>query len=481
MSHPAHLRGDTWLAIEFPRLAMDLLTRGQGGQARDGALPIAVSDADARKPCILDGNPAATRLGIRKGMPVAAALGLVEGLCVGERDPVTEHATLERLADWCYQYSSQVSILAGRHALLLEAGASQRLFGTPEALATRLARRLEQLGFHVRIGSAPTPEAALLAALRGWHLAHPRDIPRQLGTLPLDALPTDAVPRDGLSRMGFQRIGDILRLPRKALARRQGPALVDYLDRLTGARPDPQRPWQPADHFRATLDLPAEVSSSQGLLFPLRRLVAELCGMLRATDRGVQQVRIQLRLRRGEETLSLGLQSPGRDEARFMLLLGERLERLRLIQPVRSMALEAEQLLPFRSQQEGLFGDNEASVHVEPLLERLSARLGEDAVRGLRGVPDHRPEHSWSLRAPAEKADCDALPHRPVWLYPRPEPCRITDYRLLAGPERIEAGWWDGRDCRRDYYVVRDAGGSTLWAFREYKPNPGWYVHGVFG
>ena len=39
---------------------------------------------------------------------------------------------------------------------------------------------------------------------------------------------------------------------------------------------------------------------------------------------------------------------------------------------------------------------------------------------------------------------------------------------------------WDGRDCRRDYFIVRDAHGSTLWAFHEYKPRRGWYLHGIF-
>ena len=72
------------------------------------------------------------------------------------------------------------------------------------------------------------------------------------------------------------------------------------------------------------------------------------------------------------------------------------------------------------------------------------------------------------------------MPHRPLWLFQQPRRCAIEDYRVLAGPERIESGWWDGHDCRRDYFVVRDSGGSTLWAYREYKPEPGWYLQGLF-
>ena len=114
------------------------------------------------------------------------------------------------------------------------------------------------------------------------------------------------------------------------------------------------------------------------------------------------------------------------------------------------------------------------------IIERLQARLGAGAVKGINGLQDHRPEHSWSLRELDEPATYSTRPGRPAWLLAEPKPCRINNYQILTGPERIESGWWDGRDCRRDYFVVRDSSGSTLWAFREYKPRPGWYLHGLF-
>ena len=50
------------------------------------------------------------------------------------------------------------------------------------------------------------------------------------------------------------------------------------------------------------------------------------------------------------------------------------------------------------------------------------------------------------------------------------------------GPERIETGWWDGRDVRRDYYVARTPAGVRLWVFRERRAAEGrWFLHGVFG
>ena len=35
------------------------------------------------------------------------------------------------------------------------------------------------------------------------------------------------------------------------------------------------------------------------------------------------------------------------------------------------------------------------------------------------------------------------------------------------GPERIESGWWDGADVRRDYYRVQTRTGQQGWAYRQ--------------
>ena len=52
---------------------------------------------------------------------------------------------------------------------------------------------------------------------------------------------------------------------------------------------------------------------------------------------------------------------------------------------------------------------------------------------------------------------------------------------IEEGPERIESGWWDGHDVRRDYYVARTQAGVRLWVFRERTPERRWFLHGIFG
>lgn len=70
---------------------------------------------------------------------------------------------------------------------------------------------------------------------------------------------------------------------------------------------------------------------------------------------------------------------------------------------------------------------------------------------------------------------------RPAWLLPEPQ--ALTErqskpwldgapLQLLAGPERIEAGWWDGALASRDYFVAQAAGGALVWVYRTRLVNP---------
>ena len=52
--------------------------------------------------------------------------------------------------------------------------------------------------------------------------------------------------------------------------------------------------------------------------------------------------------------------------------------------------------------------------------------------------------------------------------------------QIVAGPERIEGGWWDTGDVQRDYYVVQLSNGSSLWVYQDLGEHGGWYLHGFW-
>jgi protein ImuB len=472
-------RPPQWLALHFPHLALDQHNHTRDQKTED--VPQAISEKTGGRQSIYDHNPAAERAGIHVGMPVSAALSLVDSLQLSVRDPRAERAGLKRLASWCYQYSSQVCIASQRGSLLLEIAASKRLFGNAETLTRRIRAEIEQLGYHTSCGIAPTPEAAHLAARHGLFIRTTGDIRKMVGALSVDSLNLQPASIRALQKMGFRTAAEVFRLPRKALARRLGLKISDYLDRLLGHRPDPCKSFRPPESFSAGMDL-ADTQHTQGLIFPLNRLVQELCGVLRAHDRGIQVLQVSLQLEKGTETIGLNLQQATRSEPHLMLLLRERLERLQLPCAVNHIRLQASHFLPCVAVQTSLLEETESTSTLADshIIERLQARLGTGSVKGITGLQDYRPEYSWSLRELDEPVTYTTQPGRPVWLLPEPQPCLIDNYHILSGPERIETGWWDGRDCRRDYFVVRGSNGSTLWAFHEYKPSPGWYLHGLF-
>jgi protein ImuB len=122
------------------------------------------------------------------------------------------------------------------------------------------------------------------------------------------------------------------------------------------------------------------------------------------------------------------------------------------------------------------------------LLDRLRARLGREAVRGIASVADHRPEHSWRWCDPGETGIGIPRIDRPLWLLSQPQPLQTQSGRpWLDGPldlgqerERIDTGWWDDQEVRRDYFVATTRHGERLWIYRELEGLQGWFLHGLF-
>jgi protein ImuB len=286
---------------------------------------------------------------------------------------------------------------------------------------------------------------------------------------------------------------DMLELPVEGVSRRFGPQIALCLGRLMGTIADPREPHAPPPRFRARLELPAEADGVDALLFPLRRMLAEMEGTLRGRGAGVQRVAVWLEHGRKARTrMDLEFASPERESDFILAIAREKLGRLALPAPTLALDLRADALLPYVPRESTwLPGAREQAVDRQRLIERLSARLGRDRVFGIAVADDHRPDRSWAkadLRHPRVGGDPDHQAQRPSWLLNRPQrlvsrdgaPSYQGDLNLLAGPERIESGWWDGGEVRRDYYVAANARGETYWIFREHRGDQGWYLHGVF-
>ena len=458
-----------WACILLPQLALDGVLRRQA----DSSAPLALIAGTPQRRVLHAVNPAARALGLRPGMPLTAAQVIAPGFAAVEYDPDEAQRGHSLLAAWAYRFSSLVSTQYA-HALVLEIEASLRLFGPWPCFEARLREELGELGFRHRIVVAPNPAAARVLANvhNGIALLSEETLHHALGQLPVERAGFAREVAVAFERMGLRKLRQVMALPRETLARRFPKEVLEHLDELLGQRQTPLHYYAPPDCFDTRIELGYEVESHQALLFPLKRLTSDLAAFLAGRDGGVQRFELRLEhenLERGDHAdsiVAVGLLSAERDPAMLFELARGRLEHVQVPAPVRAVRLVADELPPFVPAHRELFDERpQQAMPWEQLRERLRARLGDEAVHGLRVHADHRPEFAW--RAEAGKGqEAPPSPPRPGWLLERPMPLRDVAPRILAGPERVESGWWDDGDVRRDYYVLETRLGQRAWGFR---------------
>ncbi len=470
-----------WACLHFSDLPLRAVFDDDALENGDLAQPCAVVEGPQLRQHLAYLNVAAQRAGLRAGQPLAAARALCAHLRARTRDVVAEKRLLTSLAAWAYRYTSHVS-LSEPHALLLEVGASLNLFGGWPLLERRLRHELAAFGYTASIAVAPVPAAARVLAPRhdGLFVDQRAPMLTALDNLPLahSGLPQDAI--TFLYRVGLRRLREAFALPRPEFARRGGPATLAMLDQMRGDVQEILALYRPPDRFAHRIEFDDRIEAWPPLLFPLRRLTGELALFLAARDGGVQRCELVLEHEDAAATrLPIELLTPQREAQTLYELIRSRLERVALAAPVSGIALIARDLPTLRPQHRDLFEPQRAQALSWPeLVERLRAHLGDAAVRRLALAGDHRPERAFRFDADSRSLLESRL--RPSWLLPHALPLRSTPQQLVAGPERIESGWWDGADTRRDYYVIETRDGQRAWAFAAPGERDGWMLHGWF-
>jgi protein ImuB len=173
-----------------------------------------------------------------------------------------------------------------------------------------------------------------------------------------------------------------------------------------------------------------------------------------------------------------------------MGILKERFERVRLPEAVSSINVLVEDIIPLDENSDVFWQQpKQNGKNINQLIDRLTARMGPDAIDGICLWADYRPEQSWRVCEPGDYTDIkppDDL--RPLWLLQEPVALRQGrrglywqgELKTLRGPERIESGWWDGRDVARDYYIMENSRHERVWVYQERRGQKRWYLHGIF-
>lgn len=477
-----------WLCLHLPALSLEAL-------AADGTAPRAVRERQGRRTRILVCNPEASRHGIRPGMPVNSALALLPELQLLQRDPRRETRALKRLAGLAMNFTPCVS-LAEPATLLLEIRGSLRLFDGVDALCAGLRQEFQACGHRFDLAVAPTARGACWLAHAGCS-ERITDLPllaARLGELPIAGLPWPGAWRRSLAEMGIETLSACVRLPRDGLVRRLGPRLLLELDQAYGRQPEALQWHQLPGQFRSRLALTGDGQDLRQLLQALDVLLQRLDRRLRSSQRAVRAVWLHCAHRDLPDTrLRIGLLQATADTRRLRELARLQLQALTLPGAVTRLELQASMDgLQLTRSDDWLTAGKPSAEEALAFLERLRGRLGMQAVHGLAMLAEHRPEYAWQMMPePGRESVSIPVPpagDRPLWMRRAPlalaetagRPVFRGELELSRGPERIETGWWDGRDIRRDYYVALNRHGMRLWIYRDLR-TARWYLHGIFG
>ena len=457
-------------------------------------------------------NPAARALGLMPGMAVADARAWVPHVIVLPLEPEADAAGLKQLADWATRFSPLVAI-DGIDGLMLDIAGCAHLWGSETRMLADLDRHMRAFGFHYRAAIADTIGAAWGAARFGA-AAH-QVVPPVQQRIALADLPPHALrlPEDlcaQLQRLGLKRIADLCALPRTALARRFGAALMDRLDQALGRQEEVLSPLLPPPQCYVRMDFAEPIVQRADIDRALGLLLKRLADALRPHDSGPRKLDFSCyRLDGDTQRLTIGTARASLDAAHLFRLFEERLDQLRPDDGFEAMRLSGRDMERLTTHQHDFEAGGAVRHDLAPLIDRLSNRLGEDAVHRFETRESHIPERA--VRRLPPLADSPRLhwpkaSQRPIRLLSHPEPIEavapipddppvqfrwrhvLHKVRAAEGPERIAPEWWRPGDQDaeiRDYYRVEDAEGRRFWLYRaglyQTTPAPRWFMHGMFG
>jgi protein ImuB len=422
--------------------------------------------------------------------------------------PTSSDDQLLGLGTWAMQFSPRVAVVD--EAVVMEVEASVRLFRGKRALRDRVVTESKDLGV-TSVAWAPTSLAAVALARAGKENGFRKPLDELLNELPMQTVTATAPHLTTLSQLGCKTLGDIRRLPRGGVSRRFDKHLLGALDQAYGQKPEVHRWLELPEGFKARLELMARVDSAPALLFGARRLLLQMSGWLAARHAGITAFVLRwmhdsMRSReiadRGELIVRTAV--PMRDVEHLCRLLAENLAKVDLLAPAGDIELEALDVQALEEHSASLLPD---TVHTGEsltlVLERIAARLGPERVLRPRLVEDHRAEwmQQWQpapAPLPRTRARRSAVP-QPTFVLPSPLRLAMRDDRplyqgslqLLAGPHRVEGGWWhrvrEGetdttKNVTRDYWVAQSEHCGVLWIYQERLAGDEarWYLQGSF-
>ena len=350
---------------------------------------------------VVDADPLARALGVRRGMPLGTAHRLTPEATFLDLAPDADRDALEAACERLARFSPGIAGTSdvadpsfGRIAVHVDG--LMRLLGVEETLVARMGAALAPvLPGPPRAGVAGTAFAASVAAAHAPDGGSPIVVPpgddaRFLVPYPARLLTRDEDIRGRLARFGLRTIGSVAELPRSAVVARFGEEGARLHARARGEETERFRPRRAPERMVLTLPLDPPVEGLEATRFVLRRLAAALADQLAARGQaaGIARLVVTCDLafaRRGtpaELRFEQRLPEPTADAEAIERLLLARLEKAPPSAAVARLELELALVEAARGHQLPLFTPQAArDARLAWQLARLAIAFGADRVR----------------------------------------------------------------------------------------------------
>lgn len=472
--------------------------------------------------------------GARVGMPLAEAQALCQAAepFLEADDPQQDLEQLRGVAGLCEKFTPLFGIedSARPECLVLDVTGSVHLWGSCADLLQAVVEFFLHNGFLVRVAMAPTFGAAWAAAhFLATDEQHPvlaesavsiaRDdktetqeadqLARVLSRLPVSALRLAPETVALLEELGVRSIGQLQALPRASLPSRLGMLPLRRLNQALGIELELWTRVEPRELLIATWMGEFPLAGDEELRLVCEDRLQSLMPQLERRRAGIRQLLCRVRVPGGQtQEWCLDFTAPVTSTRHVVNMLVLQWEREHPPCDIIAVHVEVTQSDGLQVRARNLFGefiDGDDERELRELIDRLSNRLGRDAVLRAELLPEVRPEQSVAYHpfvssnvpSGSRTASLVSPRQRPLRLWPQPQAIVVSqagpegaplgfqwlrqEHRVIRswGPERIETSWWQADLVRRDYFRVETQVGLQFWLFLNL-PDFQWYLHGAF-
>ena len=494
-----------YVAIWFSHLKTDWKVRRQP-ELKDVAFVLAA--AEHGRMVIKAANTVAQEKGIDKDMVVADCKAIMPGLQVFDDIPDLAERLLKALAEWCLRYTPVVAADAP-DGLILDVSGCPHLWGGEQPYLKDIVTKLSGYGYQLRVAIADTIGTAWAVSRYGKCSPIVERCSQLEALLPLPpaALRLDALILERLQKLGLYQIQDFIKMPRNALRRRFGDALLKRLDQALGQEYEMLSPFQQIEPYQERLVSLEPIRTATGIEIALEQLLERLCKRLTNEEKGLRKCVFKCyRIDGVVKQIEIGTSRASCNVKHLFKLFEFKIANIEPALGIEVFTVEATMVEDMTAVQDTLWNSPECGrdTDIGELLDRIAGKMGPNTIH--RYLPD---EHYWPERSLKLATSLSEKPHttwrqdliRPIHLLQTPELIEVTvplpDYPPMLfrykgelhnvskadGPERIEQEWWLQQSLYRDYYCIENDKGARFWIFRAgsyEQTDPQWFIHGFF-